>query len=342
MSTQNKKVDMKLVLLLVIPLALLLIGLVLYKKYYVGENTEGAKAMGTIPIPETKVDTMPTSKVAVYLAERKRKEAENSERKEEVSVADFYKLALEKEREVEKEKQEEPKRTEIPEPPSPSPAPKRAYQRPQPAEEKPKVEAEVAVEAVPAPPVESAPKRAKRGGFGIVKGEQNYTPPQSAEPVAEVKKDTEGYIPILLEENSVIKQETNVVFVLLADTRINSIDLKKNSYLFGKANDSGTYFDIALYEAKNVDGKVYDLRGAELYVFNEKYSRGLPHEGKLNEAVKEGVRETGSQGTGVTSTSSIVNNAMGVVDRTVKGIARNRENSITLGKGYRLFIKKVK
>lgn len=176
-------------------------------------------------------------------------------------------------------------------------------------------------------------KQQQRSGFGVVQSPNQNTSPQTPASLED------KFLQILLEESVVIKDNSNVVFILLEDISINNITFKKNSFAFGRAKSMHHFFDIQIYQIKNTDGKLYNVSDHNLYVFDEKYSRGFPFEGKLNEAVKDGTLE----GVGSTSTTTLgaVETGARVADRIINRATRKTEPSVSLIKGYRVYLKIV-
>ena len=175
------------------------------------------------------------------------------------------------------------------------------------------------------------------GGFGIVVSERTGNKKNSSGSHAK----NGGFFPATLEEDTRIKNQSSVVFFLLEDCVVDGTLLKKNAILYGKAVENERIFDINIYQVMNTDGNVLPVTG--VVVFDEKYSRGLPYEGNLNESVREGMGQTTNE-TSTSLSSKIGSTAVGVaanaVDNTVKAMTRKKEASINLYKGYKVFIKK--
>ena len=175
------------------------------------------------------------------------------------------------------------------------------------------------------------------GGFGIVVSERSGNKKNSSGSQAK----NGGFFPAMLEEDTRIKNQSSVVFFLLEDCVVDGTLFKKNAILYGKAIENGRIFDINIYQVMNNDGNVLSVNG--LIVYDEKYSRGLPYEGNLNESVREGMGQTTNE-TSTSLSSKIGSTALGVaasaVDNTVKAMTRKKEASINLYKGYKVFIKK--
>lgn len=176
-----------------------------------------------------------------------------------------------------------------------------------------------------------------RGGFGIVKsGSQS----EAQQPTSQNEIGESRFFSIMLEESIVIKNNTSVVFILLENVSIGGMTFNKNSYAFGKAKNSSSFFDIRIEQIQNTDGRIYNVTDKGLFVFDEKYSRGFPFEGKLNEAVKDGTLEgAGSIQTG-TGTTGLVQTGAQVADRVISKVTRKSEPTVSLEKGYRVYIKK--
>ena len=144
-----------------------------------------------------------------------------------------------------------------------------------------------------------------------------------------------------MEEDTRIKNQSSVVFFLLEDLTLDGTVFKKNAILYGKAIENINVFDINIYQVMNTDGNVLSVNG--LIVYDEKYSRGLPYEGNLNESVREGASQTTNETSSAIS-SKIGTTGVGIaanaVDNTIKAMTRKKEPTISLYKGYKVFIKK--
>ena len=180
-------------------------------------------------------------------------------------------------------------------------------------------------------------KNEDAGGFGIVVSERSGNRKNAT--VSQSKNG--GFTAAMLEEDSRIKNKSSVVFFLLEDLTVDGTIFKKNSLLYGKAIENNNVFDINIYQVMNTDGNVLSVNG--LMVYDEKYSRGLPYEGSLNESVKEGMSQTTNE-TSSSISSKIGTTGVGIaanaVDNTIKAITRKKEPTINLYKGYKVFIRK--
>jgi len=182
-----------------------------------------------------------------------------------------------------------------------------------------------------------AVKNEDSGGFGIVVSERSGNRKNSTGSQAK----NGGFTAAMLEEDTRIKNQSSVVFFLLEDLTVDGTLFKKNAILYGKAIENNNVFDIKIYQVMNTDGNVLTVNG--LIVYDEKYSRGLPYEGNLNESVKEGMSQTTNE-TSSSISSKIGTTGVGIaanaVDNTIKAMTRKKEPTINLYKGYKVFIKK--
>jgi len=189
--------------------------------------------------------------------------------------------------------------------------------------------------------VEEVKTKNDPGGFGIVRsgGGTNYSKGNSEGTIGPEKE----FYTVMLEEDTKVKNKTSVVFYLLEDSYIDGILIEKNSYLFGKAIENGNVFDIQISQVKTRSGKMISLK--DVFVYDEKFSRGLPFEGTVNESVKEGTNE-GINDASSTVTSRVSTSGLGVavnaIDKTINTMTRKSENSVSLMKGYKIYIKKEK
>jgi len=175
------------------------------------------------------------------------------------------------------------------------------------------------------------------GGFGIIVSERSSEKKSTSG--SQVKNG--GFTAAMLEEDTKIKNQSSVVFFLLEDLVVDGKVFKKNAILYGKAIENNNVFDVNIYQVMNTDGNVLSVNG--LIVYDEKYSRGLPYEGNLNESVKEGMSQTTNE-TSSSVSSKIGTTGVGIaanaVDNTIKAMTRKKEPTINLYKGYKVFIKK--
>jgi hypothetical protein len=181
------------------------------------------------------------------------------------------------------------------------------------------------------------PKNEDTGGFGIVVSDGSANKKNSSDSQAK----NGGFTAAMLEEDTKIKNQSSVVFFLLEDLVVDGKVFKKNAILYGKAIENNNVFDVTIYQVMNTDGNVLSVNG--LIVYDEKYSRGLPYEGNLNESVKEGMSQTTNE-TSSSLSSKIGTTGVGIaanaVDNTIKAMTRKKEPTINLYKGYKVFIKK--
>ena len=176
------------------------------------------------------------------------------------------------------------------------------------------------------------------GGFGIVVSERS----SGKKSTSGSQANSGGFTAAMLEEDTKIKNQSSVVFFLLEDLAIDGKVFKKNAILYGKATENNNVFDINIYQIMNTDGNVSPVNG--LIVFDEKYSRGLPFEGNLNESVREGVGQTTNETSSAVSSGIAAGTGVGIaanaVDNTIRAMTRKKDPIISLYKGYRVFIKK--
>jgi len=181
-------------------------------------------------------------------------------------------------------------------------------------------------------------KEEDTGGFGIIVSERSSGKNSTSGSL--VKNG--GFTAAMLEEDTKIKNQSSVVFFLLEDLATDGKVFKKNAILYGKASEYGNVFDINIYQIMNTDGVVSSVNS--LIVFDEKYSRGLPYEGNLNESVREGVGQTTNETSSAISSGIAAGTGVGIaanaVDNTIRAMTRKKEPIISLYKGYRVFIKK--
>lgn len=173
-----------------------------------------------------------------------------------------------------------------------------------------------------------------KSGFGIVRNENVKSTPV----IEAVPLKTNDFFPIINETTVTIRNNTNIVFILLEDLIVGSETFKKNAIAFGKAKQYDHFFDVHIYQIKNTDGLMYNVEKLNIFVFDENYSRGFKFEGKVDEGVKEGTMETVS-GTSITEMG--VKTGAKLVDRVVNKVARKKEPTVSILRGYRIYIKTI-
>jgi hypothetical protein len=159
----------------------------------------------------------------------------------------------------------------------------------------------------------------------------------------EPKASQNNFYPAYFEEDTKIKDNSPVVLILRSDALLEGISFKKNATLYGYASDAGNYFDISITSVKNTDGKSYHVNN--LVIYNEKYGRGIAHEGKLDNSVKESADETANDlganmPVSTSATEQIgVNVATRAVGRTIQNLSKARQPEISIRHGYKLYVK---
>jgi len=181
-------------------------------------------------------------------------------------------------------------------------------------------------------------KEEDTGGFGIIVSDRSKSKNNSPGSQAQ----NSDFTAAILEEDTKIKNHSSVVFFLLEDLAVDGTVFKKNAILYGKATESNNVFEINIYQVMNTDGNVLSVSG--LIVYDEKYSRGLPYEGNLNESIKEGMNQTSNETSSSVSSGIAAGTGVGIaanaVDNTIRAMTRKKEPTVNLYKGYKVFIKK--
>lgn len=330
------KLDLKTIAIIVLPIATMAL---VYFLFFNSSNSpvEGTdKRKNNIPIPEVEKEEISNNKSDVYKEKLNRiKEEENKRRRSTVSESDFYNLVGANQGE------EKEKANDIPEPLEEAEIRVIKETSPKPVIEKRVVYVEK-TEKVEEPRQTTEPTQTStRSGFGIVMG-GNQTTTEKASALPESNK---GFISVILEESLEIKTGTSVVFICGEAFWHQGQKINKNALLFGKAHDAGSVFEIRIDQIKNTDGKI--MAASNLVVFDERYSRGLAHSGAMNKAVddgmNEGVADITRDMTSATTRGTPGAVAINALDRTLSSMTRQkqRENSISLHKGYRVYVKQL-
>jgi len=327
MEQKKNQFDFKTFILIVAPVIMLLTVLLVYK--YKNQNKEVEYTAGEhIPIPEAERDVLPESRRSIYeeLRVRQQRELILGNSNDRVSESDFFAWALSDEDPV-------PASQFIPEEIIEQAPPQRQPDRPITGQNVPRVkESPATTTAVIETPREDPPPN--RGGMAIVRSER----PNQVSGDNFASTSDKRYFLAVLEENSTIRNNASVVFLLMEDLDLGDVIIRKNSYLFGQASNTGKTFDIRINEAKNTDGQLISLRNRNFFVYDEKYSKGLQHEGQLNESVKS---SSGDAISDITSdyTSGLASSTARTIQRTVTSATKVRETTVNLLRGYKVYIK---
>ncbi len=340
----KEKIDFKTVLIIILPITAMALGYFLF--FYSPEIVEKKSQNQSIPIPASEVGELSDSKSKIYEEKLQREaEQERLRSRSQVSERDFFSMVRNENGINEKPVETEQRPATIQEPadvtntaPSSAPASAPAPARVAPAQTR---ETERVQEAIPA----SNPS--PRSGFGILVSENQNTGSNINQENGETEQGKiEGFIPAVLEETVEIKTGASVVFIVRQEFWHQGQKINRNALLFGKAQDVGRVFEIVIEQIKNTNGQI--LAANNLRVFDERYSQGLPHAGALNQAIREGTNQgTGEASRDLTrtpgSTGTVTGTALNVFDRTVNSMTRQRqrENSVSLHKGYRVYIKQI-
>jgi hypothetical protein len=173
-------------------------------------------------------------------------------------------------------------------------------------------------------------------GFGIYTAKK-----RSVTTSNDSKQQQNQFYPAYFEEDTKIVNSTAFVLILRSDAQIDGISFKKNSIMFGYATDAGTYFDLIITSIKNTDGNTYQVQNVHIY--NEKYSKGIVHETKIDKAVKQSGDQTANNvASTVTGTTVYGQLATQAASTTMNALTSQRQASISISQGYRVFIKSDK
>jgi hypothetical protein len=173
-------------------------------------------------------------------------------------------------------------------------------------------------------------------GFGIYTAAKKPVTTNTAN-----KKEQNQFYPAYFEEDTKIANNSAFVLVLRSDAQIDGISFKKNSTMFGSVTDAGTYFDLKINSITNTDGNSYQAQN--LHIYNEKYVKGIVHEAKIDKAVKQsGDQTAGNVVSTVASTTVYGQLATQAASNTVNALTSQRQTTISISQGYRVFVKSEK
>ena len=172
-------------------------------------------------------------------------------------------------------------------------------------------------------------------GFGAVGGSTTNTA-KTATPAKPKKKLKENkYFEAFLIQNTTMKNQSQVTFILNQDVTLNGIRFKKMSRIFGVCTFGSNVVNIRTTTIQNTDGKKYPL---ELDAYNENYQKGIYVSG-IEQVVNEGANDTQDDlidEMNPNSALSVVNTGIKGAAKTVKKAAK-REQQIQMSEGYKMY-----
>lgn len=316
--------DNKVLLIIMLPILFGVIWFIFIRDSSSQESTTSYKRQRVVDLPDGTEDTSRVSKVNVY-KEQTEKERYKVERND-----DFYSISDEPEVKSKKVEPSKPSRSSF--------SDEEDYQ--------PRVSSSTrvkkkSVEPAPEVVVQESKPVVEESGFGISRSESFSSKTNSGSKISSQEKNGNEFFSAYLEDNTKVKNRQMVVFILSENATIEGHELKKNSILFGKASDTGSSFDIKINQAKLTDGSMVPLRST--YVYNEYYSKGIAHSGKMTKAMKESgnntIEDISSDASSTVSMVPGADLAVSAVDNTIKAMSRQKENEISLAQGYKIYIK---
>lgn len=160
----------------------------------------------------------------------------------------------------------------------------------------------------------------------------------SSDVSSEAGIDEPEFIPVVLEQDVRIKNGSVVVFILKNDMELTGGIVKKNSYVYCKATmmSDRCYLDVT--KIKGTDGRIFSPK--KIAIYDEKYTKGLEYDGKVDNAAKEAASEqTNETSTDINSGNIVLDNGVDLLKKTIRKSAKT-ERTVTVSEGYRVFIKK--
>ena len=176
----------------------------------------------------------------------------------------------------------------------------------------------------------------RRSSMGVYTSDRFSTPVPTDTKMDQSRK----FLRAVLEEDKVIQNGSNVIFVLSDDGNIEGTNHKRGSILYGRAIQGREFFEISIYQVKSAnDGKIYP---ADLVVFDENYNRGIRSEGFLNEVSREegadAATKTIDEATQGVSSVRALDMATRAITRTASRTTRSKPATIPLRKGYKVYL----
>lgn len=334
---EKGKIDKKnltLLLILVVPAIILVLVLVLTKENVAEEAvSEVPTEEQNVPIPEAS-EVKTEGKLSQYLkeqeAEYQRKMKENQEGIDQSEVF-FDEVVSDEKSESKKavvESEPEKPRVEKSSSRGSSYSSRKAVV---------KTNTEEVKEAVVEKPKE---EEVYRSSMGIVESSSSKksTAGKTSEVSSEESINEPEFIPVVLEQDVRIKNGSVVVFILKNDMELAGGIVKKNSYVYCKATmmSDRCYLDVT--KIKGIDGRIFSPK--KIAIYDEKYTKGLEYDGKVDNAAKEAASEqTNETSTDISSGSIILDNSVDLLKKTIRKSAKT-ERTVTISEGYRVFIKK--
>lgn len=158
------------------------------------------------------------------------------------------------------------------------------------------------------------------------------------EEVSTVPNAEEDFIPIVLEEDSKIKEGSTVVFIAKSDFYIENQKISKNSYIYCNTSNGNERFILRATKILTYEGKTF--RPTNYFVYDEKYTMGLQVEGTVNTAVKEATGETARDNNIDSYSGNMgIDASISLLKKTISKAGKS-EPTINLYKGYKVYLKK--
>lgn len=150
-------------------------------------------------------------------------------------------------------------------------------------------------------------------------------------------KTTSDFIPVVLDETSIIKTGTMVVFVNKEDFEYNGKVIEKNSYIYCKAKLTDVC-ELEAVKAKKTNGEIVQLQKFKIY--DERFSYGLPLDDKINESAKEAAGDVAQEeNMGMYTGNLMIDASANMLKKATNRAISKRERNVILEQGYKVYLK---
>jgi len=150
-------------------------------------------------------------------------------------------------------------------------------------------------------------------------------------------KTTDDFIPVVLDETTVIKTGTMVVFVNKQDFEYNGKVIERNSYIYCKARLTDVC-ELEAVRAKKTNGEIVQLQKFKIY--DERFSYGLPLDDKINESAKEAAGDVAQEeNPGLYTGNLMIDASANLLKKATNKAINKRERNVILEQGYKVYLK---
>jgi hypothetical protein len=166
-------------------------------------------------------------------------------------------------------------------------------------------------------------------GFGVYK---NSSATVKSNDVAVQQND---YIPAILENSQKIKNGSEVIFLLQADSYISGQQYEKMSIMYGIATFSGGRVDITINTIQDKTGQKHPV---SLVGYNENYQKGVYYSDN-DATMKQGKSNVVTSSAGKISNLATGGTIINGVVQTAQNALNNSKAEVDVSQGYKMYFK---